>query len=89
MAPSTFSEKNGGSYVRKQPETESERMEALRALLSCPTASIGTEDRTDLKEAKKRFLPKSKQTYMIAVITQKILSERFRISYLEKAEISS
>ncbi|WP_078129840.1 MBL fold metallo-hydrolase [Leptospira alexanderi] len=55
IAPSTFSEKNGGSYVRKQPETESEKIEALRALLSCPTTSIGTEDRMDLKEAKETF----------------------------------
>ncbi|TGL77035.1 MBL fold metallo-hydrolase [Leptospira yasudae] len=55
LAPSTFSEKNGASYVRQQPETELEKNAALRALIACPTTSIGTEDRTDLKEAKESF----------------------------------
>ncbi|TGN01365.1 MBL fold metallo-hydrolase [Leptospira yasudae] len=55
LAPSTFSEKNGASYVRQQPETDLEKNAALRALIACPTTSIGTEDRTDLKEAKESF----------------------------------
>ncbi|MCG6194660.1 MBL fold metallo-hydrolase [Leptospira sp. FAT2] len=55
LAPSTFSEKNGASYVRRQPETVLEKNAALRALIACPTTSIGTEDRTDLKEAKEGF----------------------------------
>ncbi|AOP35330.1 MBL fold metallo-hydrolase [Leptospira tipperaryensis] len=55
IAPSTFSERNGGSFVWKQPETDTEKISALRALLACPTTSIGTEDRMDLKEAKESF----------------------------------
>lgn len=55
LAPGIFSEKNGASYVSKQPETEIEKIEALRALIACPTTSIGTEDRMDLQEAKETF----------------------------------
>ncbi|PJZ58776.1 MBL fold metallo-hydrolase [Leptospira barantonii] len=55
LAPTTFSEKNGASYVWKQPETPIEKVNALRALIACPTTSIGTEDRMDLQEAKETF----------------------------------
>ncbi|EJP18148.1 MBL fold metallo-hydrolase [Leptospira interrogans] len=55
VAPKTFAEKNGGSYVWKQPEIESEKIAALRALIACPTTSIGTINRIDLKEAKETF----------------------------------
>ncbi|MBM9501180.1 MBL fold metallo-hydrolase [Leptospira sp. 201903071] len=55
IAPSTFSEKNGASFVWKQPETDLERISAERALLACPTTSIGSEERIDLKEAKESF----------------------------------
>ncbi|MBM9579285.1 MBL fold metallo-hydrolase [Leptospira sp. 201903070] len=55
IAPSTFSEKNGASFVWKQPETDWEMISAQRALLACPTTSIGTEKRMDLQEAKESF----------------------------------
>ncbi|XDD49820.1 MBL fold metallo-hydrolase [Leptospira sp. WS92.C1] len=55
LAPATFSEKNGASYVWKQPTSETETLEALRALIACPTASIGTKDRIDLQSAKDTF----------------------------------
>jgi glyoxylase-like metal-dependent hydrolase (beta-lactamase superfamily II)/ferredoxin len=42
MAPSVFHEQGGMSAVYHQPQDEAERLLALRALLSCPTASIGT-----------------------------------------------
>ena len=37
MAPDFFKRKNMQSAVLRQPETEEERIEAFRALLSCPT----------------------------------------------------
>lgn len=55
LAPDTFGEDVGGSYVKKQPKTDSEMFRALQALVACPTTSIGTEDRLDLSEAKSSF----------------------------------
>jgi glyoxylase-like metal-dependent hydrolase (beta-lactamase superfamily II)/ferredoxin len=42
-APSIFSEQDEQSVVVRQPETADELREATRALLACPTASIGVE----------------------------------------------
>jgi ferredoxin len=42
MAPEVFKEIDDQSAVYHQPSTPSERERALQALLSCPTASIGT-----------------------------------------------
>ncbi|MEN9231944.1 MAG: MBL fold metallo-hydrolase [Thermostichus sp. DG02_5_bins_236] len=42
MAPEVFKEIDDQSAVYHQPSTTSERERALQALLSCPTASIGT-----------------------------------------------
>jgi glyoxylase-like metal-dependent hydrolase (beta-lactamase superfamily II)/ferredoxin len=39
------------SYVRRQPRSEPERLRALMALVSCPTASIGTETGQDARPA--------------------------------------
>jgi glyoxylase-like metal-dependent hydrolase (beta-lactamase superfamily II)/ferredoxin len=39
------------SFVRRQPGSEAERLRALMALVSCPTASIGTESRQDARPA--------------------------------------
>lgn len=55
LASDIFGEDQTGSFVKKQPETESEKLQALQALVACPTASIGTEDRIDLTEAKLSF----------------------------------
>ena len=42
IAPATFGAAAGRSYVRRQPDSLTERRDALHALLSCPTGSIGT-----------------------------------------------
>ncbi|MDV6235453.1 MBL fold metallo-hydrolase [Leptospira ellisii] len=55
LAPSVFAYKNGASYVCEQPSNDADAKSALRALVACPTASIGTVDRTDLSEAKGTF----------------------------------
>jgi len=51
MAPETFHQAGEQSAVYHQPADPSERKKAMQALLSCPTASIGTiEKPTDIKE---------------------------------------
>ncbi|MEO1348114.1 MAG: MBL fold metallo-hydrolase [Cyanobacteria bacterium J06635_15] len=49
MAPTVFKREEGQSAVYHQPQDEKERLLAMQALLSCPTASIGTVDKpTDM-----------------------------------------
>ncbi|MDB9528322.1 MBL fold metallo-hydrolase [Oscillatoria sp. CS-180] len=56
MVPDVFSREDGQSIVWQQPETEAERLAALQAVLSCPTASIGTvEPPRDMKVAQASF----------------------------------
>jgi len=42
LAPGVFEDGGGTSFVRTQPKNPEETREALRALLACPTGSIGT-----------------------------------------------
>lgn len=42
IAPSVFDDAGAHSYVKKQPASHEEWVRALMALVSCPTASIGT-----------------------------------------------
>jgi glyoxylase-like metal-dependent hydrolase (beta-lactamase superfamily II)/ferredoxin len=52
MAPKIFTSVKEQSAVFHQPTSEEERLLALQALLSCPTASIGTVDKPqDIKDA--------------------------------------
>ena len=55
IAPATFEEGDGHSYVAHQPEDDAERRRALMALVACPTASIGTAVRTNATEAAAAF----------------------------------
>lgn len=56
MAPDIFHRENDQSAVYQQPQTEAKRLEALQALLACPTASIGTVDKPkDIKQAQESF----------------------------------
>lgn len=50
LAPETFAESREHSFVYAQPQTEAETRKALRALLACPTGSIGTLHRNNAKE---------------------------------------
>lgn len=43
IAPGIFRDHGGQSSVHPQPVTAQERLQALKALVACPTASIGTE----------------------------------------------
>lgn len=42
IAPATFARVGEKSAVSRQPENDAERFSALKALVTCPTASIGT-----------------------------------------------
>jgi len=49
MAPGTFDRAGEQSRVHQQPATPAELQRALMALVACPTASIGTTQKHDLK----------------------------------------
>ncbi|MDX1584875.1 MAG: MBL fold metallo-hydrolase, partial [Thermoanaerobaculia bacterium] len=51
LAPEVFARRGEMSAVVRQPETSEEELRAGKALISCPTASIGTVERTDLSAA--------------------------------------
>ncbi len=56
MAPETFKEINDQSAVYKQPETEEQKLQAMQALIACPTASIGCLDKSlDIKNVQASF----------------------------------
>lgn len=65
LAPDIYSRADGQSIVHHQPETDAERIAALEALLACPTASIGTEQKpTDIKAVQQQFpLPISENVF--------------------------
>src|SRR5437764_193252 len=49
MLPSVFTAGDGFSFVTKQPEGPAEDRRALMALVACPTGSIGTASKRDVK----------------------------------------
>ena len=53
--PSVFREAGDHSRVHRQPAGPSDQFLALKALLSCPTGSIGTEGPAGIKEAQATF----------------------------------
>lgn len=55
LAPEVFAESDSYSYVYLQPQTEREERNALRALLACPTGSIGTLHSNQAREVKADF----------------------------------
>ena len=50
LAPATFGEAVQTAFVHQQPQTRSEREQALHALVCCPTGSIGTAGKNAAKE---------------------------------------
>jgi glyoxylase-like metal-dependent hydrolase (beta-lactamase superfamily II)/ferredoxin len=56
MAPDIFADIGDQSAVVHQPVSQDERLRAMQALLSCPTASIGTVEKpVDVKQAQASF----------------------------------
>lgn len=54
-APEIFRPAGDASSVHRQPATAAERAAAHRALIACPTASIGSDDATAVREATTAF----------------------------------
>jgi glyoxylase-like metal-dependent hydrolase (beta-lactamase superfamily II)/ferredoxin len=50
LAPHTFGETGEFSFVKEQPADEAQARDALRALVACPTGSIGTRGVSRAKE---------------------------------------
>ncbi|WP_197081140.1 MBL fold metallo-hydrolase [Gordoniibacillus kamchatkensis] len=55
LAPDVFREAGGYSAVAKQPGSDSERRQALQALLSCPTNAIVCEEKSGTAEVMEDF----------------------------------
>jgi len=55
IAPSVFGQAAETSFVKSQPVSSTDRRQALRALLSCPTGSIGCLGSDDVKAVMKDF----------------------------------
>jgi glyoxylase-like metal-dependent hydrolase (beta-lactamase superfamily II)/ferredoxin len=55
LAPATFGETDSTSFVKLQPRSEEERSAAYRALVACPTASIGAHDKAGNAAAVREF----------------------------------
>src|SRR5438105_3232341 len=49
IAPATFGQAADTSYVKSQPVATADRRQAVRALLACPTGSIGDLGGDDVK----------------------------------------
>ena len=56
VAPEVFNRQADQSAVFHQPVTDKEELQAMQALLACPTASIGTVDKPrGIKQAQQTF----------------------------------
>src|SRR5688500_12892055 len=55
LAPRVFGETGEFSFVRQQPAHADEERDALQALVSCPTGSIGTRSKSRAKEVMNDF----------------------------------
>ena len=56
MAPEIYKREGNQSIVHHQPDNEEEQLAAMQALLSCPTASIGTVEKPkDIKTVQQTF----------------------------------
>src|SRR5262245_8651218 len=63
-APEVFRDAGSHSVVTRQPGTAQERARAHEALVACPTASIGSDDRDSSRGAAGRFpLPFAEEVY--------------------------
>jgi glyoxylase-like metal-dependent hydrolase (beta-lactamase superfamily II)/ferredoxin len=55
LVPEVFADAGGHSRVHRQPWDERRTLRAAMALVACPTASIGTEDRDAPRRASREF----------------------------------
>ncbi len=55
IAPGVFAEASDHSYVRRQPQTDEDHRRSLMALVACPTGSIGTASRANVRPGLEGF----------------------------------
>lgn len=55
LAPETFVDAGEFSAVFNQPKTDEEVLSATRALLCCPTGSIGTKEKNEARDVRTQF----------------------------------
>jgi glyoxylase-like metal-dependent hydrolase (beta-lactamase superfamily II)/ferredoxin len=55
LAPATFGDTGDFSFVQLQPQSAAETRAALRALVACPTGSIGTSNKREIADAVSDF----------------------------------
>jgi glyoxylase-like metal-dependent hydrolase (beta-lactamase superfamily II)/ferredoxin len=55
LAPATFGDTGDSSFVQLQPRSDEERRAAYRALVACPTASIGASNKSGVAAAVRDF----------------------------------
>ena len=76
IAPSVFQDSGNQSAVYHQPETADELLAAQRALISCPTASIGD-------------LAKRKMTEAVASLPERIDEDVYRCGYTSESSFGA
>lgn len=76
IAPATFVEAAGQSAVGRQPSTDEERLAANKALVSCPTASIGSRSRAGIREA-------------LAALPEELDEDLFRCGYTSESSFGA
>jgi len=55
LAPTVFGDSGEYSFVKHQPRDAAERREAVRAVLCCPTGSIGGQQKAEREEVRRDF----------------------------------
>jgi glyoxylase-like metal-dependent hydrolase (beta-lactamase superfamily II)/ferredoxin len=76
FAPAVFEDADGQSAVFHQPETAGELLAAQKALISCPTASIGTVAKHEMREA-------------LAALPERVDGEVFRCGYTSESSFGA
>ncbi len=76
IAPTVFSDSGDQSAVYHQPVSAEEQLAAQKALISCPTASIGTQTRHDMRGA-------------LASLPELIDDEVFRCGYTSESSFGA
>jgi len=76
FAPTVFSDAGDQSSVFHQPESQEELLAAQRALISCPTASIGTLEKQDMRAA-------------VASLPERIAENVYRCGYTSESSFGA
>jgi glyoxylase-like metal-dependent hydrolase (beta-lactamase superfamily II)/ferredoxin len=76
FAPSIFSDKGDQSVVYHQPQNSAELLAAQKALISCPTASIGSLKKSDMRPA-------------LAALPERVVDDVYRCGYASESSFGA